>query len=114
MIATVATNDGSQVRETFIGEELKNVPNVVPNTDLEFFLNVHLADAAVVKDGEKHLAREYDVPLPASVVANQFDDPQIVMEGGKRVATITLVRKDDGTCALRVKAVIMKSGNWTG
>lgn len=57
---------------------------MVPNTDLEFFLNVHLADAAVVKDGEKHLAREYDVPLPASVVANQFDDPQIVMEGGKR------------------------------
>lgn len=56
---------------------------MVPNTDLEFFLNVHLADAAVVKDGEKHLAREYDVPLPASVVANQFDDPQIVMEGGK-------------------------------
>ena len=38
----------------------------------------------MVKDGEKHLAREYDVPLPASVVANQFDDPQIVMEGGKR------------------------------
>lgn len=57
---------------------------MVPNTDLEFFLNVHLADAAVVKDGEKHLAWEYDVPLPASVVANQFDDPQIVMEGGKR------------------------------
>ena len=57
---------------------------MVQNTDLEFFLNVHLADAAVVKDGEKHLAREYDVPLPASVVANQFDDPQIVMEGGKR------------------------------
>ena len=57
---------------------------MVPNTDLEFFLNVHLADAAVVKDGETHLAREYDVPLPASVVANQFDDPQIVMEGGKR------------------------------
>lgn len=57
---------------------------MVPNTDLEFFLNVHLADAAVVKDGEKHLAREYDVPLPASVAANQFDDPQIVMEGGKR------------------------------
>lgn len=57
---------------------------MVPNTDLEFFLNVHLADAAVVKDSEKHLAREYDVPLPASVVANQFDDPQIVMEGGKR------------------------------
>ena len=57
---------------------------MVSNTDLEFFLNVHLADAAVVKDGEKHLAREYDVPLPASVVANQFDDPQIVMEGGKR------------------------------
>ena len=57
---------------------------MVPNTDLEFFLNVHLADAAVVKDGEKHLAREYDVPPPASVVANQFDDPQIVMEGGKR------------------------------
>ena len=57
---------------------------MVPNTDLEFFLNVHLADADVVKDGEKHLAREYDVPLPASVVANQFDDPQIVMEGGKR------------------------------
>lgn len=57
---------------------------MVPNTDLEFFLNVHLADAAVIKDGEKHLAREYDVPLPASVVANQFDDPQIVMEGGKR------------------------------
>lgn len=57
---------------------------MVPNTNLEFFLNVHLADAAVVKDGEKHLAREYDVPLPASVVANQFDDPQIVMEGGKR------------------------------
>ena len=57
---------------------------MVQNTDLEFFLNVHHADAAVVKDGEKHLAREYDVPLPASVVANQFDDPQIVMEGGKR------------------------------
>lgn len=103
LTATVADNDGSQVRKTFTGEELKKVPNVVPNTDLEFFLNVHLADAAVVKDGEKHLAWEYDVPLPASVVANQFDAPQIVMEGGRQVATITLVKKDDGTCALRVE-----------
>lgn len=104
LTATVLEPNGSQTRKTFKDDELKDtVPNVVPNTDLEFFLDVRLKDDAVVAADGKHLSWEYAVPLPASVVSNQFDEPQVVTEGGREVATITLVRKDDGTCALRVK-----------
>lgn len=104
LTATVLEPNGSQTKKTFKNDELKNtVPNVVPNTDLEFFLDVHLKDNAVVASNVKHLSWEYAVPVPPSVVANQFDEPQIVTEGGQEVATITLVKKDDGTCALRVE-----------
>lgn len=108
LTATVKNSD-SQETKTFTGDALKDVKNVVPNTNMDFYLEVHLKDSAVVQDdGTKNLDWQYAIPLPASMVNGTFGETHTVMDGSRKVADITLVEVPgtDGkppTCALQVR-----------
>ncbi|WP_033518398.1 SpaA isopeptide-forming pilin-related protein [Bifidobacterium cuniculi] len=108
LTATVKNGD-SQETKTFTGDELEDVQNVVPDTNMDFYLEVHLKDTAVVQaDGTKKLDWQYNIPLPASMVNGTFGETHTVMDGSRKVADITLVEVPgtDGkpsTCALQVR-----------
>lgn len=104
---TVRDDDGAEQTKTYTKTDLESnatIDNVVPNSSMNFYVNVHLKDDNVVTlGGVKQLKWQYNIPLPADIVSDTFDEPQTVMDGNLKVADITLVRTDDGKCALKIE-----------
>ncbi|PAU68030.1 hypothetical protein [Bifidobacterium criceti] len=104
--ATVRDGNGAETQQTFKGDDLNNIGNVVPDKDMSFYVDVHLGDDAVVKgDGTKNLKWEYPFGIPAAMVKDQSEINEVhtVREGGRTVATVTLRKDAQGKLYLQVE-----------
>ncbi|MEE1295515.1 MAG: SpaA isopeptide-forming pilin-related protein [Bifidobacterium sp.] len=107
LTATFKHADGREETRTLANDELVSltqtgVLDVKPDSAMDFYLEIHLKDASVVRqDGSKRLDWEYEVPLPASMVNGGIGETKTVMDGATKVADITLVERD-GKCCLQV------------
>lgn len=104
LTATVWEN-GQEQQKTLKGDQLNSDIVVVPDRDMEFYIDVHLKDSAVVQsDGTKKLNWEYPIGMAASLVKDQSEigRTHTVMDGDQKVADVTLVN-DGGNLKLQVQ-----------